>query len=390
MEPKGKNPAAGEAAIAAGEATINGERAAALSLSCFLAEHGWPLRVPTGKKTPGELWQLSERYLAGLLGLASKSIPRLADFRDSFDARAKYAVLQRQGVEFVTLGENCYPEFLAGIHDPPPALFIKGDPARLTEFVKQPRVAIVGARAASPYGLDATAAIASGLASAGVCVVSGMAVGIDAAAHRGALSANGATLAVLGCGPDVIYPAVNRKLYALLASRGLIVSEYPPGTRALPWRFPARNRIMAGLSQAVIVVEAREKSGALITADFCLEEGRDVFAVPGSIFSDLSAGPHGLIRSGAGIVCSAEDVLEGLGLEEQRQLLLEPGDARDPGDLNETENKMLQALGGQPQHQDVLAARAGLDGPGAAAALVSLELRGLACLDAARGYRRKG
>ncbi|MCL4473687.1 MAG: DNA-processing protein DprA [Actinobacteria bacterium] len=374
--------------LTSGKPVTDEERAQALALSCFLAEHGWPLRVPTGNMTPVELWRLGEQELAALLGLPSKAIPRLAAFRASFDAAAKFAQLERQGITLVTLGENCYPEFLARIHDPPPALFMKGKENRLADFVRQPRVAIVGARKASTYGMDAAFTIASGLASAGVCVISGMAIGIDAAAHRGALSQNGSSLAVLGCGPDIIYPAVNRKLYSTLIGRGLIVSEYPPGARAMPWRFPARNRIMAGLSQAVIVVEARGKSGALITADFCLEEGRDVFAVPGSIFSDLSAGPHRLIQWGAGIAASAEDVLESLGLEQQRQLLLELHQAPEATDLTEDERSLLEALGSQPMHQDVLAARAGLDGSRAAAALISLELQGLACLDPARGYRR--
>ena len=185
----------------------------------------------------------------------------------------------------------------------------------------------------------------------------------------------------------MIYPHVNRKLYASLVDRGLVVSEYPPGTCALAWRFPARNRIMAGLSQAVIVVEAREKSGALITADFCLEEGREVFAVPGSIFSELSAGPHRLIRNGAAIAGGAEDVLESLGLEANRQQLLELSDAAPLEGLSQAEHKLLQTLGRQPLPQDVLAARAGVDSSSAAAALISLELRGLACLDPARGYR---
>ena len=218
-------------------------------------------------------------------------------------------------------------------------------------------------------------------------MVSGLALGIDAAAHRGSITEEGSSIAVLGCGVDVVYPRGNRTLYGNLVEHGLVISEYPPGTSPIAWRFPARNRIMAGLSDAVIVVEARARSGALITADFCLEEGRDVFAVPGSIFSELSIGSHKLLRLGAAAVTCAEDVLDNLGIEpDQQRLPLE--DARPPADLTEEEKCLFLALDGRPCHPDVLASRAGQDGACTAATLVSLELRGLARHEPGRGYSR--
>ncbi|MDO8736226.1 MAG: DNA-processing protein DprA [Thermoleophilia bacterium] len=384
------------------------ERRAALSLACFMAEYGWPLRVPTQKMTMKELWGCPDALLAGLLKLPRKALPRLMEFRKRFSATAMLDQFERDGTGLVTLGEPDYPSCLAQIHDPPPALFMKGA-TPLPEIMGQPRVAIVGARAASRYGIDAASGIARGLARFSVSVVSGMALGIDAAAHTGSLERRGRnpgsdpssdpghsairnyghSLAVLGCGPDVVYPPSNRALYASLLHHGLVISEYPPGTQPMPWRFPARNRIMAGLSDAVIVVEARAKSGSLITADFALDEGREVFAVPGSIFSKLSSGPHALIRNGAAAVTSAEDVLESLGLElEQQSLsLLDTDPAAAPPGLSDEEHRLFLALEALPAHPDILASRARLSTATSAAALISLELKSLASLEPGRGYR---
>ena len=200
-----------------------------------------------------------------------------------------------------------YPGLLAAIHDPPPALFVRGGGS--DELLSQPAVALVGARACSSYGGSVARSLGRELASAGLVVVSGMARGIDGEAHRGALEA-GVTVAVLGCGIDRDYPAAHAELARRICERGLIVSEYEPGVEPAPWRFPARNRIIAGLCEATVVVEARERSGALITADFALEEGRDVLAVPGEITSALSAGTNALLRLGAVPITCAADVLE--------------------------------------------------------------------------------
>jgi DNA processing protein len=204
------------------------------------------------------------------------------------------------------------PPLLSAIHDPPKRLFVRGDgdPAILAG----PAVAVVGARACSSYGRQVARMLGRELAAAGAVVVSGLARGIDGEAHRGALEAGGHTVAVLGCGIDRDYPVVHASLARAIAARSLLVSEYEPGVEPAPWRFPARNRIIAGLCVATVVVEARERSGALITADFALEEGREVFAVPGEITSRLSAGTNDLLRLGAIPLAAAGDVLESLGL----------------------------------------------------------------------------
>jgi DNA processing protein len=204
------------------------------------------------------------------------------------------------------------PPLLRAIHDPPPRLYLRGhgDVALLAG----PAVAIVGARACSPYGAQVARLLGRELAAAGIVVVSGLARGVDGEAHKGALETDGHTVAVLGCGVDRDYPAVHAGLALRIAERSLVVSEYEPGIEPAPWRFPARNRIIAGLCAATIVVEARERSGALISADFALEEGREVFAVPGEITSALSAGTNALLRLGATPLTAAADVLESLGI----------------------------------------------------------------------------
>jgi DNA processing protein len=237
---------------------------------------------------------------------------RFASFKAAFDPRAELERLALLGFRFLARSDCGFPPLLRAIHDPPPGLFLRGEsePALLT----RPAVAIVGARACSAYGRQIARSLARELAAAGLVVVSGLARGVDAESHRGALEASGTTVAVLGCGIDRDYPAANRELARQVAATGLVVSEYAPGVEPAPWRFPARNRIVAGLCAATVVVEARERSGALITADFALEEGREVFAVPGEITSTLSVGSNALLRLGATPLTRAEDVLESFGL----------------------------------------------------------------------------
>ncbi len=205
------------------------------------------------------------------------------------------------------------PPLLRAIHDPPAGLFLRGGSG--PEILSRPAVAIVGARASSGYGASIARSLGRELAAAGLVVVSGLARGIDAEAHRGALEAGGTTIAVLGCGIDRDYPAAHAELARRVADSGLIVSEYAPGVEPAPWRFPARNRIVAGLCAATVVVEARERSGALITADLALEEGREVFAVPGEITSALSAGTNALLKMGCAPLTGASDVLASFGIE---------------------------------------------------------------------------
>ncbi len=205
-----------------------------------------------------------------------------------------------------------FPPLLGAIHDPPASLFVRG---ASVDVLSSAAVAVVGARSCSSYGRSVARSLGRELAAAGLVVVSGMARGVDGEAHRGALEGGGVTVAVLGCGIDRDYPAAHAELARRICERGLVVSEYEPGVEPAPWRFPARNRIIAGLCRATVVVEARERSGALITADFALEEGREVLAVPGEITSALSAGTNALLRLGATPVTRASDVLEAFGLE---------------------------------------------------------------------------
>ena len=237
---------------------------------------------------------------------------RFERFTRTFDTSAFVRDLTRAGIRWLARSCPSFPRSLGAIFDPPPGLFVRG--AGPDELLDRPSVAVVGARACSPYGAQVARSLGRELAAAGLVVVSGLARGVDAEAHRGALEANGATVAVLGCGVDRTYPAAHAELARRVAETGLVVSEYPPGVEPAPWRFPARNRIIAGLTAVTVVVEARERSGALITADLALEEGREVFAVPGEITSALSAGTNSLLRAGASVLTSAGDVLVAFGL----------------------------------------------------------------------------
>jgi DNA processing protein len=219
-----------------------------------------------------------------------------------FDAREYERRLAEQGYRFTAV----LPQLLRSIHDPPVGLFVRG--AAPLDTLERAAVAIVGARACSGYGASVARSLAREAAAVGLVVVSGLARGVDSEAHRGALDAGGTTVAVLGCGIDRDYPAAHADLARRIAETGLIVSEYAPGVEPAPWRFPARNRIVAGLAGATVVVEARERSGALITADLALEEGREVFAVPGEITSPLSAGTNALLKLGAAPLTSAADL----------------------------------------------------------------------------------
>jgi DNA processing protein len=261
-----------------------------------------------------------------------------------------------------------FPERLRAIFDPPPALYLRGDgePALLARRA----VAVVGARSCSPYGAQVARRLGRELAAAGLVVVSGLARGVDGEAHRGALEADGTTIAVLGCGIDRDYPASHAQLSRRIEERGLVVSEYEPGVEPAPWRFPARNRIIAGLCEAVVVVEARERSGALITADFGLDEGRDVFAVPGEITSALSAGTNALLKLGATPLTSPNDVFEALGMEQ-------PDATAAAVDVSPEATQVLELVRESPAAADELAERGTLDAGAISVALTELELAGL-------------
>jgi DNA processing protein len=284
---------------------------------------------------------------------------RWRSFERRFDERAYLERLAEGGHRFLPQSSPEFPPLLRAIHDPPAGLFLRGEGE--PELLARPAVAIVGARASSGYGASVARSLGRELAAAGLVVVSGLARGIDAEGHRGALEAGGATVAVLGCGIDRDYPAAHAELARRVADAGLIVSEYAPGVEPAPWRFPARNRIVAGLCVATVVVEARERSGALITADLAVEEGREVFAVPGEITSALSAGTNALLKLGAAPLTSAADVLASFGIE--------------PEPAQGEPSPLLQLL---PATADELVRRTGLGAGEVARALVELELAGRA------------
>jgi DNA processing protein len=255
---------------------------------------------------------------------------------------------------------------LRAIHDPPAVLWVRGSGD--LRALARPAVAIVGARSCTAYGRGVARSLGREVAAAGAVVVSGLARGIDGEAHRGALDAGGATVAVLGCGVDRDYPAAHAELARrIVESGGLVVSEYEQGIEPAPWRFPARNRIIAGLCRVTVVVEARERSGALITADMALEQGREVMAVPGEITSAASAGTNGLIRQGAVPVTRALEILEALGLE--------AGSATErPADA--AHEAVLGALAAGATVIDDITCSSGLTASAVASALAALELEG--------------
>ena len=291
---------------------------------------------------------------------------RFAAFLRGFDEAAYRHDLARRGFRWVPRGDPAFPSRLQSIHDPPPGLFLRGDAP--IELLERPSIAVVGARACSSYGSTVATSLGRELAAAGVVVVSGLARGIDAAAHRGALEA-GTTVAVLGCGIDRDYPRAHAPLAAQIAATGLILSEYPPGVEPAPWRFPARNRIVAGLARATVVVEARERSGALITADLALDEGREVLTVPGEITSQLSKGTNALLRLGATPVTCAADVLNAIGIE--------PAPLPEPPALAGPAARVRAVVADAPAAADELIRRTGLTAGELAAALAELELLGL-------------
>jgi DNA processing protein len=301
--------------------------------------------------------------------------PRFRRFAKRFDEGAYRARLAELGVRWLDRDARDFPRSLSAIFDPPVGLFVRGDEA--LALLDRPAVALVGARSCSSYGAHVARTFARELAAAGLVVVSGLARGVDGEAHRGALQAGGTTVAVLGCGIDRDYPAAHAELARRIAASGLVVSEYGPGVEPAPWRFPARNRIISGLAAATVVVEARARSGALITADLALEEGREVLSVPGEITSALSEGTNRLLRAGATPATSAADVLEVFGLE--------PAPARAAA-LGADAELVLARVREAPCGVDELARALQLDAGRLAAALAELELAG-AVSEAAGLYR---
>lgn len=325
--------------------------------------------------TPAAVLSAAPSELREVQGVGPKLTERIVHARNEIDVEGEIAICREQGVTILTEAHRDYPRALREIHDPPGVLFLRGE-VRPEDGLA---VAIVGTRHATLYGKQQAERLAAGLARSGVCVVSGLARGIDAAAHRGAIAAGGRTLAVLGSGVLNIYPPEHETLAQEVAAHGAVISENPPRVAPLAGMFPQRNRIISGLSQGVIVVEAGQQSGALITARHAMEQGRDVFAVPGRVDSRTSQGCHRLIRDGAKLVESVEDVLEELGPLVDSVPRGDGQVTRRAAELllNEVEQQVLAAVEIEPTLIDVIITTTRLPVPQVLSTISVLEMRHL-------------
>jgi DNA processing protein len=317
-------------------------------------------------------------------GLKSETIQELHDSEILDKAGAEIERLEQLGARVVTLEDKEYPPLLREIHDPPIALYVRGD---LKGAVDQPCLAVVGSRRCSTYGLNTAQSLSRDLAANGLTIISGMARGIDAAAHRGALEAGGLTIAIIGTGLETTYPKEHKKLEDEIVASGAVISEFPLGTPPLPQNFPYRNRILSGLCFGVLIVEAAEHSGSLITARLAYEQGREVFAVPGNITSQTSFGPNFLIKDGAKLVQHWRDVVEELPREAKERILGVQPKKQDDGQLNvqpmfeavgltEDERKVFDLLTADaPSHVDQLLLASGMNSSELMTALLGLEMK---------------
>ncbi len=321
-------------------------------------------------------------------GLKSETIAELHDSEILEKANAEIERLEKLSAQVITRDDEAYPPLLREIHDPPIALYVRGDLARACQ---QPCLAIVGSRRCSTYGLNAAQSLARDLAANGLTIISGLARGIDAAGHRGALEAGGLTIAVVGTGLETTYPKEHKKLEEEIIAHGAVISEFPLGTPPLPQNFPYRNRILSGLGFGVMIVEAAEHSGSLITARLAYEQGREVFAVPGNITSQTSFGPNFLIKDGAKLVQHWRDVVEELPREIKERILgvnwgvKQAGQEGTPSNvqplfeavaLTDSEHKVMELLTADaPSHIDQLLIASGLNQPELVSALLSLEMK---------------
>jgi DNA processing protein len=317
--------------------------------------------------SPGRLLHASLEDCAGL-GIHPSKVRKILEGLKRSEPGDEEEHIREKGISIVTWADDEYPSNLRHIYDPPLVLYVKG------QFHKSDdeSIAVVGARKASNYGRSAAEMLAQALAERKITVVSGMARGIDACAHRGALAGGGRTIAVLGCGVDIVYPAEHRRLMDEIERKGAVVSEYPPGTKPLKHHFPARNRIIAGITLGTLVVEASLNSGSLITADFAMDSGREVFAVPGSLFDDLSKGPHRLVKEGAKLVENVEDILQELRIE--RASL--PAPPSHTGELSEIEREILSHLPREGRGAAHLSEEMGIEAEKVLAELSIMEMKG--------------
>ena len=324
-------------------------------------------------KTPEAVFQAPMNELLEIEGLGEKVAREIRKGPVEKAVERELSLLKEVGGKIVTLRDDAYPKRLKDIYDPPALLYVRGELQKEDELA----ISIVGSRKTSPYGRWVTEKISQELARHGVTVVSGMARGIDSLAHWGALSGGGRTIAVLGCGVDVIYPSENRNLFTKIIDRGAILSEFPMGSPPEGGHFPKRNRIISGLSIGVVVVQASMESGSLITASYALEQGREVFAVPGQVGAEGSRGTNQLIKEGAKLVESSEDILEEILPQWRREGEATPRGEGPERDLTEEERILYERLGETPLHIDELIRESQFDPGKVSSVLLNLELKGL-------------
>ncbi|MCX5726526.1 MAG: DNA-processing protein DprA [Candidatus Saganbacteria bacterium] len=321
-------------------------------------------------------WEADERSILEIEEINRPAVRSFLENRGQINFETELEAVSKNKINILTLEDGDYPEGLRNIYDPPPVLYIKGNILKADSRA----LAIVGTRKASRYGLEIAGKLAYELASLGITIVSGLASGIDTSAHKGALEAKGRTIAVFGCGIDIIFPRENRNLAKAIEGSGALVSEFPLGTGPDKGNFPRRNRIISGLSVGVIVVEGHFDSGAMITAKFASDQGREVFAVPGNIDLDQSKGPHWLIKQGAKLVENVDDILEELkmvipGAESSKQKA-ESRKQVDYSSLDESELKIIKALSTEPKHIDDISNSTGLPIQEVSSLLMMLEVKG--------------
>lgn len=323
-------------------------------------------------RTPEAVFQASVKELLEVEGLGTKVANEIKKGPSEEAVKKEIARVEGAGGKILTLKDEAYPSRLRNIYDPPPLLYLKGELKKEDEFA----ISIVGSRKTTPYGRWITERISQALARNGVTIVSGMARGVDSVAHWGAISGGGRTIAVLGCGVDVIYPRENRNLYTRIVEQGAVLSEFPMGSPPEGGHFPKRNRIISGLSLGVVVVEAGPDSGSLITANYALEQGREVFAIPGNVGAGGSRGTNRLIKEGAKLIESSEDILEEILPQWQREKTKgEEVKPRGP-ELTEEERVLYEMLSETPLPIDEIIRESSFDPGRVSSLLLTLELKG--------------
>ncbi len=325
--------------------------------------------------SPKGIFEAGFSELVNVKGVRKEIARKIVSKQFTSDPEKELIKVEKCNARIITYNDPTYPALLKEIHSPPMVLYVRGKEIPNSRTF----VAVVGSRLPTHYGIKAAEKIGFGLARRGVGVVSGMAKGIDSAAHNGCLRGKGFTLAVIGTGIDRVYPATNKKLSEQISERGAVISEFPTGSAPEPKNFPIRNRVISGLSRGVVVVEATRNSGSLITASLALDQGRDVFAVPGSIDSFKSTGTHFLIKQGAKLIENADDILEEFGFSNcpvQENCNFEGMNDTLP-ELNESEKKIYEILGDYPMHIDEVVRQGEMDAGEVSSVLMGLELKGL-------------